>query len=348
MNHAKYMRRCFEIAKSGAGKVAPNPLVGCVIVHNNKIIGEGAHQRYGGPHAEVNAIQAVYDKSLLCKSTMYVNLEPCSHHGKTPPCTDLIKKHNINHVVISNYDTSPNVSGNGLRIMQEAGIKVTTEVLEPEGRALNKRFFTFHEKKRPYIILKWAQTLDGFIDKVRLKTTPVGPIWITNHISRINVHKWRSEEQAIMVGTNTAEKDNPGLTTRLWKGKNPVRIVLDRSLRLPKNLKLFDNTAKTLVFNEKTHQKDGNIEFVKIDFTTNSLKNILHFLYQQQINSCIIEGGSQLLSSFIDSQLWDEARVFIGDLFFTRGVRAPEMPVTPSQEEHFGESRLFTFYNQFS
>ncbi|HRS53852.1 MAG TPA: bifunctional diaminohydroxyphosphoribosylaminopyrimidine deaminase/5-amino-6-(5-phosphoribosylamino)uracil reductase RibD, partial [Bacteroidales bacterium] len=252
MEDALYIRRCFDLARLGMGKVAPNPMVGCVIVNGNKIIGEGYHQEYGGYHAEVNAINSVIDKDLLKTAVLYVNLEPCAHYGKTPPCTDLIISSQIPKVVISNVDPFEKVAGKGINKLRAAGISVIVGVLKQDGKELNKRFFTFCEQKRPYIILKWAQSLDGFIDKERNSNEKLkGPTWITGDFFKKVVHKWRAEEQAIMVGTNTAINDNPKLTVREVPGKNPLRIVIDRVLKLPHNLNLFDSSTPTLVLTEQ-------------------------------------------------------------------------------------------------
>ncbi|NVO04151.1 MAG: bifunctional diaminohydroxyphosphoribosylaminopyrimidine deaminase/5-amino-6-(5-phosphoribosylamino)uracil reductase RibD [Bacteroidetes bacterium] len=319
----KYMQRCLEIATLGLGNTAPNPMVGSVIVYDNDIIGEGFHQKFGEAHAEVNAINSVVDKSNLSKATLYVNLEPCSHYGKTPPCADLIIEYKIPKVVIGCIDSFSEVSGKGVEKLINAGIEVVTGVLERESRELNQRFFTFHEKKRPYIILKWAQTKDGFIDIIRNKDSAKQPTWITGDSLKTLVHKWRTEEQSIMVGTNTALKDNPQLTARKWQGKNPLRIVLDRNLSLTKSLFLFDNETETLVFTSKESTTIEKTTFVNIDFSKNILPLVLNELYNRDIQSLIVEGGTHLLQSFIDFNLWDEARVLIGDKYFANGVKAP-------------------------
>ena len=319
----KYMQRCLEIATLGLGNTAPNPMVGSVIVYNNEIIGEGFHQKYGEAHAEVNAIKSVVDKSILSKATLYVNLEPCSHYGKTPPCADLIIENKIPKVVIGCIDSFSEVSGKGVEKLKKSGIEVITGILEKESRELNKRFFTFHEKKRPHIILKWAQTKDGFIDIIRNNDSAKQPTWITGESLKTLVHKWRTEEQSIMVGTNTASKDNPQLTARKWQGRNPLRIVLDRNLSLPKSLFLFDNETKTLVFTSKESKIIEKTTFINIDFSKNILPQITEELYNRDIQSLIVEGGTHLLKSFIDFNLWDEARVLIGDKYFENGVKAP-------------------------
>ncbi|MFD1063653.1 bifunctional diaminohydroxyphosphoribosylaminopyrimidine deaminase/5-amino-6-(5-phosphoribosylamino)uracil reductase RibD [Winogradskyella litorisediminis] len=305
-----YIKRALQIAKNGLGTTRPNPMVGAVIVCNDKIIGEGFTSAYGGNHAEVNAIASVKDISLLKKSTLYVTLEPCSHFGKTPPCSDLIIKHKIPEVVIGCLDDNPQVAGKGIEKLKNAGCKVTVGVLETECKKHHKRFFTFHNKKRPYIILKWAETDDGFIAPKTKKEQK--PVWITNPYSRQLVHKWRTEEQAILVGTNTVLQDNPSLTVRDWKGENPIRVVLDRRLKLDKNFFVFNDNAETIVLSE-----------ANIDFKNSIAKDICNTLFKKNINSVIIEGGAKTLQTFIDESLWDEARVFKGKTKFKEGTKAP-------------------------
>ena len=321
--HEKYIKRCIKLAKNGLGTTYPNPLVGSVIVHKNSIIGEGWHQKAGAPHAEVNAVNSVKDESLLKKSTIYVSLEPCSHFGKTPPCSDLIIAKGIKKVVIGTIDPFAEVAGRGIKKLMEAGCEVQVGVLEQECQDLNKRFFTFHQKKRPYIILKWAQTIDGFIaPKIQEKREPV---WITNQYSKQLVHKWRSEEQSILVGTNTAIADNPKLNTRLWKGENPVRVVIDKDLKIPQESALFDGTIKTIVLTENEKKSDNNnLAFEKLDFQQALPNQICEVLYRHNLQSVIIEGGAKTLQTFIDNNLWDEARVFTGISEFHKGVKAPE------------------------
>ena len=316
------MRRCLELAKNGLGTTYPNPMVGSVIVYNDKIIGEGWHKKSGEPHAEVNAVNSVKDKSLLKKSTIYVSLEPCSHFGKTPPCCDLIIKNEIPNVVIGTVDPNVKVAGNGIRKLIEAGKNVQVGVLEAECNELNKRFFTFHQKKRPYVILKWAESKDGFISP--LTKSEQKPVWITNEFSRQLVHKWRSEEQAILVGTNTAINDNPKLDVRDWTGNNLIRIVLDQTNRIPKDSHLFNNQVKTIVFSNSTTGIKSEITiFEIIDFKQNLAEQILNVLYKHKIQSLIIEGGSKTLQTFIDENLWDEARIFIGNQNFETGIKGP-------------------------
>ena len=322
--HEKYIQRCIELAKNGLGTTYPNPMVGSVIVYNDMIIGEGWHKKAGEPHAEVNAINSVKDKSLLQKATIYVSLEPCSHFGKTPPCCDLIIKNKIPNVVIGSVDPNIKVAGNGIKKLIEAGVNVTVGVLETECYDLNKRFFTFHQKKRPYIILKWAQTKDGFIaptEKLEQK-----PVWITNPYSRQLVHKWRTEEQAILVGTQTVIDDNPKLDARDWFGNNPIRLVIDQNNRIPKDIHIFDNQTKTIIFSKiKTEIAEENTIFEVIDFEQNIAQQIIVILYKYQIQSVIIEGGKQTLQTFIDANLWDEARIFIGNSLFNTGTKAPKL-----------------------
>lgn len=308
--HEKYINRCIQLSKNGLVAAMPNPSVGAVIVFEDKIIGEGYTSAYGGNHAEVNAINSVIDKSLLSKSTIYVSLEPCSHFGKTPPCCDLIIKFKIPNVVVGTVDPNIKVAGNGIKKLMEAGANVTVGILENECKESNKRFFTFHKKKRPYIILKWAESMDEFIAPSTKENKK--PVWITNQYSRQLVHKWRSEEHAILVGTQTVIDDNPKLDVRDWTGKNPIRIVLDQNNRIPKESLIFDKCAKTLLINSEIIYFNENIAF-----------QITKYLFDNSIQSVIIEGGSQTLQTFIDSNLWDEARIFKGRVTFKNGVKAP-------------------------
>ena len=340
----KYIRRCIELARNGLGTTYPNPLVGSVIVYDGKIIGEGWHKKSGESHAEVNAVKAVKDKSLLKKATIYVSLEPCSHFGKTPPCCDLIIKNNIPNVVIGTVDPNVKVAGNGIKKLIEAGIHVTVGVLEEECNALNKRFFTFHKKKRPFIVLKWAESQDGFIaptEKLEKK-----PVWITNQYSRQLVHKWRTEEQAILVGTQTAIDDNPKLNARDWSGKNPIRLVIDQNNRIEKNNHIFDNQAVTIVFSKSidTIKKENTI-FEILDFEKNIAEQIVQILYQHQIQSVIIEGGRQTLQTFIDANLWDEARVFIGNIELKEGTKAPTLAKNQFKKQSIGTDELIQSKN---
>ena len=343
-NHEDYIARCIELAKNGFGTTYPNPMVGSVIVYNGEIIGEGWHQKAGEPHAEVNAIRSVKDPSLLDKATIYVSLEPCSHFGKTPPCCDLIIKNKIPNVVIGTVDSNIKVAGNGIKRLQEAGANVIVGILEKECYELNQRFFTFHEKKRPYIILKWAETQDGFI--APLQKEEQKPVWITNLNSRQLVHKWRTEEQAILVGTQTVIDDNPQLNARDWEGNNPIRVVIDQNHRIPKTAHVFDNQTKTIVFsNKKSIPSLENTIFEVIDFQQNIAQQIADKLFQHQIQSVIIEGGAQTLQTFIDANLWDEARVFIGNCTFEKGVKAPILNTSPFKKEKIGTDELLIIRN---
>ena len=317
-----------QLAKNGIGATRPNPSVGAVVVYQNEIIGEGFTSPYGGNHAEVNAINSVKNKALLSEATIYVTLEPCSHHGKTPPCTDLIIQHKIAKVVIGTKDQFFRVNGSGIEKLKEAGIDVLVNVLEEKSLELNKRFFTFHSEKRPYVILKWAQTSDGFIDIDRKEPLNIDS-WITDLDAKVLVHHWRAEEQAIMVGTNTALNDNPKLTVREVDGNNPTRIVLDMSLRLPDNLNLFDGSVPTLVFNSVKNEVSNNLELIKIDAKGDIMDQILDELYYREIQSMIIEGGGQLINTFIYQNLWDEARVFTGNKEFKKGLPAPTIKKNP-------------------
>lgn len=339
------MNRCLELARMGAGKVSPNPMVGCIIVHNETIIGEGFHERYGEAHAEVNAINKVKNQELLKESTLYVSLEPCAHFGLTPPCSDLIVEKKIQNVVIGTIDSFAKVAGKGIEKMIKAGIDVQVGILEKECREINKRFFTFHEKKRPYIFLKWAETTDGFIDFNRAKNEFGEPTWITGEKALVLVHQMRAVEDSILVGTNTALKDNPSLTVRHCPGRNPVRLVLDNHLRLHENLNLFDGSVKTIVFNTLKNEETNNIEFVKIDFGKKMIPRILKILYQYKIQSLIVEGGKQLLDSFIEANLWDEAFQFVGNKFFTNGIRAPKITGTIIDSEKIDSDQLFVYKN---
>ncbi len=345
--HENFMKRCLELALNGLGHVAPNPMVGSVIVHNNRIIGEGYHQKYGGPHAEVNAINSVADTSLLAESTLYVNLEPCSHQGKTPPCADLIIKNKIPRIVISNVDPHKMVAGKGIQKLKDAGIEVITDILKKEGEELNRRFFTYHRKYRPYIILKWAETADGYLDILRHPAQAQKPNWITNEQARMLVHKWRSEEQCIMVGTNTVFLDNPQLNVRDWTGSSPIRVFIDRRLRLPRNLHLFDGSIKTLAFTamEVEDPNPKGPEYITLNFDEYLPEHLLGELWRRNIISVIIEGGAKTLQTFIKAGLWDEARVFTGNKYFSEGVSAPKIEKIPVFREFKDEYKLDIYRN---
>lgn len=339
------MQRGLLLAKLGAGTVSPNPMVGCVIVHEGRIIGEGYHQKYGEAHAEVNAINSVLDKSLLSASTVYVTLEPCSHFGKTPPCADLLIKHQVKKVVVCNFDPHPLVAGKGIQKLRQAGIEVEVGLLEEEGRELNKRFFTFIEKKRPFIILKWAESADGFIAKKNYEA-----VQISNLLSRRFVHKMRAEEDAIMVGTNTVKYDNPILNTRFWTGKNAVRVLIDKDLSLPKNVHIFDNSQKTICYttvvrsctSRSVLENTTEVVLLKDDFRSiNEL--VLEDLYQRKIQSIIIEGGTILLQSFIDLGLWDEAFILKSKLMLEDGIKAPIIGGREILRENLGDNLLVKY-----
>lgn len=312
------MMRCLQLAKNGLGTTYPNPMVGCVIVHNQRIIAEAWHQRAGEPHAEVLAIKQVPDKEILSKSTLFVSLEPCAHHGKTPPCSDLIIHHKIPKVIIGTVDPFSQVNGLGVKKMKQAGIEVELSELNKECKEINKRFFTFHQKKRPYVILKWAQTANGYISTKIAKQQ-----WISTRFAKQLTHKWRTEEQAILVGTRTAQIDNPQLNSRLWSGNQPVRVVLDKDLTIDSNFHLWDQNQRTLVFSEKSKKSQPNLEFIQVDFQTNLMQTVLHYLYKNNIQSIIIEGGAITLQSVIDVGMWDEARVFESTQNWEDGIKAP-------------------------
>lgn len=318
------MQRCIQLAKAGAGYVAPNPMVGAVLVHENRIIGEGYHQQYGGPHAEVHCVNSVKeaDRHLIAQSTIYVSLEPCAHFGKTPPCADLIIEKKIPHVVIGCRDPFKQVDGKGVEKLQAAGVQVTMNVLEQDCKNLNKRFITFHREHRPYIILKWAQTANGKI----AGDTGGERLLISNEYTNRLVHKWRSEEAAILVGTNTALFDDPSLTTRLWKGASPVRLVVDMNLRLPSSLQLFNKQVKTIVFNSLQHEEQHNLLYYQVTQDVNLVHQMVNALYQLKIQSVLVEGGAQLLQSFIDEGLWNEIRVITNnEQVVQHGLPAPRM-----------------------
>tara|TARA_R110000850_G_scaffold150497_1_gene273152 strand:+ start:45607 stop:46632 length:1026 start_codon:yes stop_codon:yes gene_type:complete len=340
------MQRCIDLAQLGLGKTYPNPMVGSVVVYQDKIIGEGWHQKAGKPHAEVNAINSIEDKSLLKKAILYVSLEPCSHFGKTPPCADLIVHHKIPKVVVGCLDPNPKVAGRGVKKLLESGCKVAVGILEDDCININKRFFTLHQKKRPYIILKWAQTSDGFIAPKQQVTG--NPFWITGKASKQLVHKWRSEEQAILVGTTTVLKDNPQLTNRLWEGNSPVRVILDQHLKINSDAAVLDGTVKTIVLTSKnkTELPDlKNVHFEIIAFDKNLPQLICGVLYNHQIQSLIIEGGTQTLQTFIDSNLWDEARVFTGNNVLSEGVKSPVINKNINQSVSVSEDQLSLYYN---
>lgn len=318
-----YMERCIQLARLGAGYTAPNPMVGAVLVHENRIIGEGWHQRYGEAHAEVNCIASVKeeDKNLISQSTIYVSLEPCAHHGRTPPCADLIIAKKIPRVVVGCRDPFTEVDGKGIEKLKAAGIEVVLGVMEKECKDFNRRFLTFHTLHRPYIILKWAQTADN---KIAFAPSAKERLLISNEYTNRLVHRWRSEEAAILVGTNTALQDNPELTTRLWEGPSPARLVVDMSLRLPASLHLFDHKVRTIVFNTVKYEEDDNLLYYQVTDDVSLVHQIVHALYRLKILSVVVEGGAQLLQSFIDEGAWDEARIIQhSGLSIKNGLGAP-------------------------
>lgn len=340
------MQRCLELAKNGLRNAMPNPSVGAVLVHKNRIISEGHTSPYGGAHGEVNCINSVHEqyRQLIPQATLYVSLEPCSHFGKTPPCSDLIIEKGIQNIVIGTIDPHDKVAGNGVKKLKEAGRNVTLGVLEQECRELNKRFFTFHEKKRPYIILKWAETANGYIAPE--KRNAKEPVWITNPYSRQLVHKWRSEEAAILAGTQTVIDDNPKLDVRDWTGDNPVRIVLDRNGRITNDYFVKNHKIKSIILTEKTNLPNlENLIYENITFNENLAANVAAKLYEHNLQSVIIEGGAKTLQTFIDSGLWDEARVFKGKAVFNKGTKAPILNAVPLKRQQIANDELLIFRN---
>ena len=340
MNHEFYIKRCIELAQKATGKTYPNPLVGAVIVHNGKIIGEGFHQKAGEPHAEINAINSVKKPELLPESTIYVSLEPCAHFGKTPPCSFKLREIGFKKVVIGAMDSHDKVNGKGKKILMDAGIETLSGILENECRELNKRFFTFHEKKRPFIILKWAESNDGFIDK------DFKPTKISNELASQFVHQIRSEEHAILVGTQTALTDNPSLTTRLVEGRNPVRILIDFDLKVPQNFKIYNDEAPTLIFNQEKEADEGNIKFIKIS-KENFLEELMQKLFENQIQSVLVEGGSRTLQTFINANLWDETIIIKNEnLILENGTKAPNFEGNLTEEKIFRDNKVSFYRNK--
>lgn len=343
MNHEVYMGKCLELALKGQGTVAPNPLVGAIIVHNNIIIGEGFHEHFGEAHAEVNAISSVKDKSLLKDSTIYVNLEPCSHFGKTPPCSDLIIRSEIPHVVIGAIDDNEKVAGKGIEKLKKAGVKVEINILKKECIELNKRFYKFHNKGLPFVILKWAESSDGFISRTKEDVLNGKKNWITGEESQLFVHKQRAMEQAILIGVNTAIYDNPALTTRLVDGNSPLRVIVCTEPLKDYSLKILNDQNPTLIFNRKLDDKLKNKEWVKFD---GDLKTVLKELVKRGVQSVLIEGGSNILNQFISLNLWDEAYNFIGDVKFNDGKIAPKINITPKYYNQIGKDKLVIYINK--
>ncbi|MFT4204096.1 MAG: bifunctional diaminohydroxyphosphoribosylaminopyrimidine deaminase/5-amino-6-(5-phosphoribosylamino)uracil reductase RibD [Chitinophagaceae bacterium] len=344
-----HMQRCLELARLGAGHVSPNPLVGAVLLHDNRIIGEGYHQQYGQPHAEVNCINSVKkeDEPLLQKSTIYVSLEPCAHFGKTPPCADLIIRKRIPKIVVGCRDPFEAVNGKGIEKLLYAGLDVTMSTLDKACIFLNRRFFTFHKKKRPYILLKWAQTADGSI--AYQNQAKNDRLYISNDICNRLVHQWRSQEAAILVGTRTATLDNPSLTNRLWTGRRPIRLAIDKNLTINKNNALYNSDATTILFTKKEKQNEKNIQFHTIKNDTDYIDEILQYGYNNNIQSILVEGGTQLLQSFIDRGLWDEARIITNEhLMVKNGLKAPTFghTLTINQQHRLDNNRVDIIYHQ--
>ena len=343
MNHEFFIARCIQLAENAKGNTSPNPMVGSVIVHNGDIIGEGWHHKSGEAHAEVNAIKSVTNKKLLKESTIYVSLEPCAHFGKTPPCADLIVKHNIPKVVIGCRDPFDAVDGKGIEKLQKAGIEVIVGVLEKECLALNAPFFTYHTQNRPYIILKWAQSKDGFIDKVR-KEAQQGVNWITTKATKILVHKWRHEVDGILVGSNTVINDNPELTVRMIEGSDPVRLIIDPLNEIPTNSKILDGSVKTLVFTKKPLPDTSNLSYIDLNTEQDVLETVLKTCFDYEVQSLLVEGGAHTLRQFIDANLWDEARVLTGSPSFGQGLKAPLITKIPSESHSLGEDSLNIYH----
>ncbi len=337
--HELYMQRVLDLAKQGYGQVSPNPLVGCVIVKNKKIISEGYHKKYGGHHAEIEAINNVSDKKLLHGAELYVNLEPCSHYGKTPPCAKSIVKYGFSKVYIANTDPNPLVAGKGIQILKEANIEVVENILREKGYSLNRYFFYFFQNKSPYIILKWARTKDNFLARSDYSSK-----WISNWLSRKIVHKWRSEIDAILIGTNTALYDNPQLSTRSWLGKNPVRVVIDKTLRLKTDLHLFDQTIPTFCYNLKKNKTSKNLDYIRLG-KENFLENLMADLHEKNIQTVLIEGGAKLLNNFLNLNFWQELRIFQSQQIFNKGIKAPNPKgILVEQQELLGDE-LKIFWN---
>ena len=344
-DHRKFMKRCLELAKNGLGLVYPNPMVGSVIVYKDVIIGEGWHQKAGSSHAEVNAIDSVKNKALLSASTLYVNLEPCSHHGRTPPCADLIISNGIKKVVIGTVDTNEQVGGKGIKRLKESGVEVVINVLEKEGRELNKRFFTFHEKKRPYVILKWAQSSDGYISPDAADVQKGLPFWISNSYSLQRVHQWRSEEASILVGKQTVQLDNPKLNVRDFAGNSILRIAIDRKLELATSLNFFDGSSETIIYNELKEETIDRLSFVRLDFSKDIITQIMRHLHEMEVQSLIVEGGAYTLNTFIDSGFWDEARIFQGEQHLEKGLKAPVIKANQIDETEISDNFLRIYKN---
>ena len=345
-DNIKFIRRCIELAGKAEGMTYPNPMVGSVIVHNGVIIGEGFHLRAGWPHAEVNAINSVKDKALLKNAVLYVNLEPCSHYGKTPPCAEFITSVGIKNVVIGSIDTSSNVSGKGIAYLEKNGCNVLTGVMEEECRWLNRRFFTFQEKKRPYIILKWAQSYDGYIDIDRSAGIDPGPYWITGNSEKVLVHKWRSDEQAILVGGETIRNDNPKLNVREWSGNDPLKLILSRSGNLSAESEVFKKSGSAVIFTCNNDANFSGVEMVVLIDERRAPVEISDYLYNRGLMSLFVEGGTETINQFINLGLWDEARIFFGNVPFNKGKKAPGINGMVLAEEKLSGSVLKLIANK--
>tara|TARA_B100001093_G_C26793241_1_gene999945 strand:+ start:342 stop:1358 length:1017 start_codon:yes stop_codon:yes gene_type:complete len=337
------MNRCLDLALNGIGKVSPNPLVGSVLVYDNQIIGEGFHEKYGLSHAETNAIKNVKDKSLISKAILYVNLEPCSHHGNTPPCCEMIVSNNIRHVVIGCLDNSTKVNGKGIDYLKSKGVKVTLGVLEEQCKNINRRFFVNHQLNRPYIILKWAQSKDGFIDKKRVNNQK-GINWITQKETKKIVHQWRAQEDAILVGRKTVTNDNPELTVRESKGMNPLRVVMDPNLKLNLDSNVFNMQSKTIIVNQIKNQSSNHLTYLKIK-ENNNLNDLFKYLQKHKIGSIIVEGGAKTINYFIQKNIWDEARVITGDVNFNDGLKAPKINGKYKSLKRINKDIIHTYLN---
>jgi len=339
------MQRCLDLAKNGLGRVAPNPMVGCVIVKNDAIIGEGFHQSYGEAHAEVNAIKSVKNLVDLKEATLYVSLEPCSHHGKTPPCADLIIDSGIPKVVIAQTDPNPKVAGKGMEKLREAGVEVTMGILEEKAKELNRRFRTFHEEKRPYVVLKWAMSADGYMDSVRPEDKK-GILWISSPETKKLVHKWRAEEGAILIGKRTLEVDDPSLDTRDYFGNDPLRVVLagDKELSLGRRL-LTDGKPTLIIGKQRRGFENGAVEFAEPQ-GDDLAEAALSALYKRNINSVIIEGGAYTLQHFLKTRIWDEARIIQSTRTLGGGLEAPQIPQEHSEFYSYRNDKVFLYRNK--
>jgi diaminohydroxyphosphoribosylaminopyrimidine deaminase/5-amino-6-(5-phosphoribosylamino)uracil reductase len=341
----KFMRRCLDLASMAEGLTYPNPMVGAVVVCDGQVVGEGYHIKAGGPHAEVIAINSVSDKEVLKSSALYVSLEPCSHFGKTPPCADFIISHSIPKVIIGAVDSSDKVSGQGISRMRNAGCEVITGVLEQESRRLNRRFFTFHEKKRPYITLKWAQSADRYIDIMRSDNHRIEPTWITGKPERSLVHKWRTEEESILTGAGTVRTDDPRLNVRDWKGRDPLRLILSSSGNIDKGSAMLKDGNETLMFTDNPDAAIPGVRAIQLDNNIPACMNIAQFLYNSGIQSLLIEGGADVLSHFISNGFWDEARIFSGNQYFESGISAPVLNGKLLSKTEFSSSILEVYLN---